>query len=80
MEYWNGGILPAPRGGNIGLKEKKAGEVAFPGFALLFFQPNIPTFHYSILPPFGLCPEGVGQANVTGAPKKMEIPMLSSYY
>jgi len=52
VEYWNNG-----------LKEGKAGETAFPGFTLVSSQPNIPTFHYSILP------------NVTGAPKKMEIPI-----
>ncbi len=39
VEYWNNG-----------LNERKNGESVFPGFTLMPFQPNIPSFHYSIIP------------------------------
>jgi hypothetical protein len=39
VEYWNNGF-----------KGRKAGEAAFPAIVLFSFQPNIPTFHYSIIP------------------------------
>jgi len=47
---WNNGMVEYRE---KGLKKRKAGEVAFPGFVLVSFHPGIPSFQCSIIPPAG---------------------------